>query len=97
MPKPVVAAIQGHCLGGGCEVSSMTIRKIFSIYSKWKNFFVNDIYICFSIFQLSLSCDYRIASTLDKTAIGLPEVQLGVLPAAGGTQKLPRLVSGVKW
>ena len=47
-------------------------------------------------FQLSLSCDYRIASTMDKTAIGLPEVQLGVLPAAGGTQRLPRLVSGVK-
>jgi 3-hydroxyacyl-CoA dehydrogenase len=57
-PKPIVAAIAGNALGGGCE--------------------------------LALGCHYRVA---DKTAtLGLPEVKVGLLPGAGGTQRLPRLV-----
>ena len=59
-PKPVVAAINGACLGGGLE--------------------------------LALACHYRIASTNSKTLLGLPEVMLGLLPGAGGTQRLPRLI-----
>src|SRR5690606_15409934 len=57
---PVVAAIQGACLGGGLEVA--------------------------------LACRYRIASDHPKTMLGLPEVQLGLIPGAGGTQRLPRLI-----
>jgi 3-hydroxyacyl-CoA dehydrogenase/enoyl-CoA hydratase/3-hydroxybutyryl-CoA epimerase len=59
-PKPIVAAIHGACLGGGCE---------------W-----------------ALACRYRVASDDPRTQIGLPEVQLGLLPGGGGTQRLPRLV-----
>ncbi len=59
-PKPVVAAIQGACLGGGLE---------------W-----------------AMACHYRVAANDRKTQLGLPEVQLGVIPGAGGTQRLPRLV-----
>lgn len=58
--KPVVAAINGACLGGGLE--------------------------------LALACSYRIASSGSKTKLGFPEVQLGLLPGAGGTQRLPRVV-----
>ncbi|MBI3952164.1 MAG: enoyl-CoA hydratase/isomerase family protein, partial [Acidobacteria bacterium] len=57
---PVVAAINGSCLGGGLE--------------------------------LVLGCHYRIAADDPKTVLGLPEVQLGLLPGAGGTQRLPRLI-----
>ncbi len=57
-PKPVVAAIEGTCLGGGLEVA--------------------------------LGCHYRVAS--ESAKLGLPEVKLGLLPGAGGTQRLPRLV-----
>jgi len=57
---PVVAAINGVCLGGGLEAA--------------------------------LACAYRIATDTPKTAFGLPEVQLGLIPGAGGTQRLPRLV-----
>lgn len=60
LPKPVVAAINGSCLGGGLEVA--------------------------------LACRYRIATATPKTVLGLPEVQLGLLPGAGGTQRLPRLI-----
>jgi 3-hydroxyacyl-CoA dehydrogenase/enoyl-CoA hydratase/3-hydroxybutyryl-CoA epimerase len=60
LPKPVVAAIHGACLGGGLE--------------------------------LALACHYRIASDHHKTQLGLPEVQLGLIPGAGGCQRLPRLV-----
>ena len=59
--KPVVAAIHGTALGGGCEVA--------------------------------LACHYRIATPSAK--LGTPEVKLGLLPGAGGTQRLPRL-AGVR-
>lgn len=59
-PKPVVAAIDGACLGGGLE--------------------------------LALACHGRVASSSKKTKLGLPESQLGLLPGAGGTQRLPRLI-----
>ena len=57
---PVVAAINGACLGGGLEAA--------------------------------LACAYRIASDSPKTVLALPEVQLGLIPGAGGTQRLPRTV-----
>ncbi|MCF6340798.1 MAG: 3-hydroxyacyl-CoA dehydrogenase NAD-binding domain-containing protein [Sulfurimonas sp.] len=43
-------------------------------------------------FELALSCDFRIATENSKTKIGLPEVNLGVLPGFGGTQRLKRLI-----
>jgi 3-hydroxyacyl-CoA dehydrogenase / enoyl-CoA hydratase / 3-hydroxybutyryl-CoA epimerase len=42
--------------------------------------------------ELSLCCDWRVATEHEKTKIGLPEVQLGLIPGLGGTQRLPRLV-----
>lgn len=42
--------------------------------------------------ELALACDARICTLDDKTRLGLPEVQLGLLPGSGGTQRLPRLV-----
>jgi 3-hydroxyacyl-CoA dehydrogenase / enoyl-CoA hydratase / 3-hydroxybutyryl-CoA epimerase len=60
LPKPVVAAIHGACLGGGLE--------------------------------LALACSWRVASDHPKTQLGLPEVQLGLIPGAGGCQRLPRLI-----
>lgn len=43
-------------------------------------------------FEFALACHYRVASDHPKTQIGLPEVQLGILPGAGGCQRLPRLI-----
>ncbi len=57
-PIPTIAAIEGHCLGGGLE--------------------------------LALACDLRVASEVSRLA--LPEVKLGVFPAGGGTERLPRLI-----
>jgi len=42
--------------------------------------------------EVALACTYRIASDSAKTKIGLPEVNLGIIPGAGGTQRLPRLI-----
>lgn len=42
--------------------------------------------------ELALACHYRICSDSQKTVLGLPEVQLGLLPGGGGTQRLPKLV-----
>lgn len=42
--------------------------------------------------ELALACDYRVATDHPKTSLGLPEIQLGILPGAGGCQRLPRLI-----
>jgi 3-hydroxyacyl-CoA dehydrogenase/enoyl-CoA hydratase/carnithine racemase len=60
-PKPVIAAINGHCLGGGLEIA--------------------------------MACHYRIAG--QGVQIGQPEVKIGLIPGAGGTQRLPRLIGFV--
>ncbi len=59
-PKPVIAAINGHALGGGSE--------------------------------LTLCCDFRIMVEDGRSRIGQTESALGIMPGAGGTQRLPRLI-----
>lgn len=62
LPQPTIAAVNGHCYGGG--------------------------------FELMLACDFAIA--VDEAKMGLTETSWGIIPGAGGTQRLPRLIGKMK-
>jgi enoyl-CoA hydratase/carnithine racemase len=63
-PKPVIAAINGFALGGGCE--------------------------------LAMSCHFRLMLNSENVVMGQPEIDRGIIPGWGGTQRLPRLVGKTK-
>jgi enoyl-CoA hydratase/carnithine racemase len=63
-PKPVIAAINGFALGGGCE--------------------------------LAMACHFRVMLNSEQVVMGQPEVDRGIIPGWGGTQRLPRLVGKTK-
>ena len=63
-PKPVVAAINGYALGGGCE--------------------------------LAMACHFRVMLNSEQVVMGQPEIERGIIPGWGGTQRLPRLVGKTK-
>ena len=88
-PKPVVAAIHGSCLGGGSEVH----RSLYPLPAPVFTIAIIIPFLSLCVVQVALGCHYRIATKDPKTVIGQPEVMLGLLPGAGGTQRLPKLVS----
>ena len=56
---------------------------------------MNNFHLFIITFQVAISCHYRVAVKHPKTVLGQPEVMLGLLPGAGGTQRLPELVSSM--
>lgn len=55
--------------------------------------FTGKLLAVFSFFKVAIACHYRVATKDKKTILGTPEVLLGLLPGAGGTQRLPKMVS----